>query len=97
MIRLKVKEIAESKHITMAKLSRMTDLNPGTIRAIYENPNRDVAVTPFEKIARALKDNVSDLYEFIPDESLCWPCLLTNHTHNIHSYLFLLVLIDLSS
>jgi DNA-binding Xre family transcriptional regulator len=68
MIRLKVKEIAESKHITMAKLSRMADLNPGTIRAIYENPNRDVAVTTLEKIARALKVDVSDLYEIIPDE-----------------------------
>ena len=55
MIRLKVKEIAESKRVTMAKLSRMADLNYGTIRAMYDNPNRDVAVTTLEKIARALK------------------------------------------
>lgn len=68
MIRLKVKEIAESKHITMAKLSRSADLNYGTIRAIYENPNRDVAVTTLEKIARALKVEVTDLYEILPDE-----------------------------
>jgi DNA-binding Xre family transcriptional regulator len=46
----------------------MADLNPGTIRAIYENPNRDVAVTTLEKIARALKVDVADLYEIIPDE-----------------------------
>lgn len=68
MIRLKVKEIAEKQGITMAKLSRMADLNPGTIRAIYENPNRDVAVTTLEKIARALHCKVSDLYDIIPDE-----------------------------
>lgn len=70
MIRLKVKEIAESKHITMAKLSRLADLNYGTIRAIYENPNRDVAVTTLEKIARALKVEVTDLYEILPDEGI---------------------------
>lgn len=68
MIQLKVKEVAESKHISMAKLSRMADLNYGTIRAIYENPNRDVAVTTLEKIARALKVNVPDLYEILPDD-----------------------------
>lgn len=68
MIHLKVKEIAESKHITMAKLSRLADLNYGTIRAIYENPSRDVAVTTLEKIARALKVEVTDLYEILPDE-----------------------------
>jgi len=67
MIRLKVKEIAESKHITMAKLSRMADLNYGTIRAMYDNPNRDVAVTTLEKIAKALKVPVTDLYEILPD------------------------------
>ena len=68
MIRLKVKEVAESKHIKMAKLSRMADLNYGTIRAIYEKPNRDVAVTTLEKIAKALKVDVTDLYEIIPDD-----------------------------
>lgn len=70
MIRLKVKEIAESKRINMAKLSRMADLNYGTIRAMYENPNRDVAVTTLEKIAKALKVDVTDLYEILPDDDV---------------------------
>jgi DNA-binding Xre family transcriptional regulator len=70
MIRLKVKEVAESKKITMAKLSRIADLNYGTIRAIYENPNRDVAVTTLEKIAKALKVDVTDLYEILPDNDI---------------------------
>lgn len=68
MIRLKVKEVAESKHIKAAKLSRMADLNYGTILAMYNNPNRDVAVTTLEKIARALKVDVTDLYEILPDD-----------------------------
>ena len=70
MIKLKVREIAEARRINMAKLSRMADVNYNTIRAIYDNPNRDVAVTTLEKIARALKVNVADLYEIVPDEEL---------------------------
>ncbi len=68
MIRLKIREIAESKKINMSKLSRMSDVNYNTIRGIWDNPNRDVAVTTLEKIAKALHVNVSDLYEILPDE-----------------------------
>lgn len=68
MIKLKVRDIAEAKKINMAKLSRMADVNYNTIRAIYDNPNRDIAVTTLEKIAKALKVEASDLYEIIPDE-----------------------------
>ena len=69
MIRLKVREIAESRKINMSKLSRMADVNYNTIRGIWDNPNRDVAVTTLEKIAKALGVKVSDLYEIIPDEN----------------------------
>ena len=68
VIRLKIREIAESKKINMSKLSRMSDVNYNTIRGIWDNPNRDVAVTTLEKIAKALHVNVSDLYEILPDE-----------------------------
>ena len=68
MIKLKVREIADARRINMAKLSRMADVNYNTIRAIYDNPNRDVAVTTLEKIAKALKVEVTELYEIIPDE-----------------------------
>ena len=68
MIKLKVREIVDARRINMAKLSRMADVNYNTIRAIYDNPNRDVAVTTLEKIAKALKVEVTDLYEIIPDD-----------------------------
>jgi DNA-binding Xre family transcriptional regulator len=70
MIKLKVREIAEARKINMAKLSRMADVNYNTIRAIYDNPNRDVAVTTLEKIANALKVDIAMLYEIVPDEEL---------------------------
>ena len=68
MFRLKVKEIAEAKRINMAKLSRLADVNYNTIRAIYSDSHRDVAVTTLEKISKALKVKVTDLYEILPDE-----------------------------
>jgi DNA-binding Xre family transcriptional regulator len=68
MIRLKVRQIAEAKRLTMAKLSRLADVNYNTVRAIWDDENRDVAVTTLEKLARALKVPVSDLYEILPDD-----------------------------
>jgi DNA-binding Xre family transcriptional regulator len=68
VIRLKIREIAESRKINMSKLSRMADVNYNTIRGIWDNPNRDIAVTTLEKIAKALNVNVSDLYEIVPDD-----------------------------
>ena len=68
MIRLKVRQIAESKRLTMAKLSRLADVNYNTVRAIWDDENRDVAVTTLEKLAHALKVPVTDLYEILPDD-----------------------------
>ena len=68
MVRLKVREIAEAKKINMSKLSRMADVNYNTIRAIWDNERKDVTVSTLEKIARALKVDVSELIEVLPDE-----------------------------
>ncbi len=68
MIKLRIRELAEARNINMSKLSRMSDVNYNTIRGIWDNANRDIAVTTLEKIAKALKLDVSDLYEIVPDE-----------------------------
>lgn len=68
MVRLKIGEIAEAKKINMSKLSRMADVNYNTIRAIWDNEMKDVTVSTLEKIARALKVDVSELIEVLPDE-----------------------------
>jgi len=54
----------------MAKLSRLADVNYNTVRAIWDDENRDVAVTTLEKLARALKVPVTDLYEILPDDDI---------------------------
>ena len=68
MVRLKVREIAEAKKINMSKLSRMADLNYNTVRAIWDDETKDVTVSTLEKIAKALKVEIAELIEVLPDE-----------------------------
>lgn len=68
MIRLKVREIAETKGITRTKLSRLSDTNYKTIDMIWKNPFREVGTQTLERLARALGVRVIDLIEELPDE-----------------------------
>ncbi len=68
MLRMRVREVAESKHISMAKLGRMADLDPRTMRQIYRDPYRDVAYSTLLKLAKALDVDVTELTEDVPDE-----------------------------
>lgn len=67
MIRLKLKEILQEKHISQSKLSRMADVSLNTIQAMHNNPYHDVVLSTLEKIAKALHIHVNDLYEVLPD------------------------------
>lgn len=67
MQRLKVKELAKEKGISMARLSRLADVNPRTVEAIFKDPYRDVAYSTLAKLARALDVDVSDLIEDVPE------------------------------
>ncbi len=67
-IHLKVKELAEARGIKASRLSRMADLNYGTVLALFNEPDRDVSILTLEKVARALKVDVHDLYEVVPGE-----------------------------
>ncbi|MDQ6661739.1 MAG: helix-turn-helix transcriptional regulator [Chloroflexota bacterium] len=68
MVRLKIREIAEAKKINMSKLSRMADLNYNTVRAVWDNDTKDVTVSTLEKFAKALKVNIAELIEVLPDK-----------------------------
>ena len=68
MIRLRVKEVATQKGISMTRLSRLADTNYKTIKAIFDNPYREVTTTTLDKLARALEVSVIDLIEEVPDD-----------------------------
>ncbi len=68
MTRLRVKELAEQKGMSMGKLSRTADVSYRTIRLIYKDPSRDVSLFTLQKLAKALGCATSDLIEDVPDE-----------------------------
>jgi DNA-binding Xre family transcriptional regulator len=67
VIRLKVREIAESKGISMGKLSRIADVEIKTVRRIYRNPYQSITLTILDRFAKALKVDANDLIESLPD------------------------------
>jgi len=68
MIRMKLKEILQEKHMSMSKLSRLSDLSFSTISRIINDEKYSPTLNTLERIARALHVEVSDLYEQVPDE-----------------------------
>ncbi len=67
-LRLRVREIAQQRGISMGKLERLADLSHPTIRDIFRNPYKEVTTTTLTKLATALGVSVSDLFEEVPDE-----------------------------
>jgi len=65
--RLRVREIAEQRGWTQAKLQRAADVNSRTMSCIWHDPYRRVTYEVLVKIARALNVEVADLVEEEPD------------------------------
>ena len=68
MIRLKIKDIAESKGINQGQLSRLADVGYSTIRRIFDDPHYSVNFTTLERIAKALRVPAMQLLEEVPDD-----------------------------
>ena len=68
MRRLRVKEVAQAKGFTMARLQRVADINLKTIQAIWHNPQHDASFKTLDKIAKALGVPVTELIEDVPEE-----------------------------
>ncbi len=66
-VKLKVREIAESKGVDRAKLARQADLTYETVHKIWSNPYRSVSMATLLKLARALQVKVTELYEEVED------------------------------
>ncbi|MGI9061191.1 MAG: helix-turn-helix domain-containing protein [Ktedonobacteraceae bacterium] len=67
VIKLKVKEAAKVRGISMGKLSRMSDVDRNTIKRMFDDPNYHPTVDTLHKVAKALKVTLNDLVEEIPD------------------------------
>ena len=67
MVRIRLKEVLREKHISMGKLSRISDVSFNTIRRISNDPTYSPTLNTLERIARALNVPIADLYEEGPD------------------------------
>jgi len=69
MIRVKVKEVAKSKKISMSRLGRMANVDLTTLQKIYRNPTQaNITLFTLDKLARALEVDASELIESVPNE-----------------------------
>ena len=69
MIRLRIKEVAQSKGIGMLKLARMADVSYRTVQGVWRDPYREISTKTLEKFSRALRVPSSELIEDVPDET----------------------------
>ena len=63
MARLKVRELAEERGISLTRLSRLADVNYKTVHAIWHDPYHGINTKTLERIAEALGVSISDLFE----------------------------------
>lgn len=74
MLRLRVREIAEGKKMSMNKLSQRSEVSYNIIRDIFTNPFRTINTDTLNRIAKALEVPVTDLIEDVPEPD--------NHSNN---------------
>jgi len=67
-IRLRIKEVARKKGVSMGKLQRDADVAYNTVKRMYKNPYHVITTETLGKLARALRVPPGDLIEEVPDE-----------------------------
>ncbi len=67
MIHLKVTEIARQKNLSQSRLSRLADIDQGTMRRIFHDPTPNITLETLNRLARALRMQPADLIEYEPD------------------------------
>jgi transcriptional regulator with XRE-family HTH domain len=66
-VRLKVKEVAQSKGISQRRLSLRSGVDINTVRRIFQHPTSIVTTETLNKLANVLGVDASELIESIPD------------------------------
>ncbi|HEY6411989.1 MAG TPA: helix-turn-helix transcriptional regulator [Ktedonobacteraceae bacterium] len=69
MRRLRVKEVAQAKGFTMARLQRAADINMKTIQAIWHDPRHNASLNTLDKLAKVLGVPVTELIEDVPEDA----------------------------
>ena len=68
-IRLRIKEVARKKGVSMGKLQRDADVAYNTVKRMYKNPYHVITTETLGKLARALGVPPGELIEEVPDDT----------------------------
>jgi DNA-binding Xre family transcriptional regulator len=68
MVRLRVKELAEERGISLSKLSRIADVSYKVVQRMWRNPEDGFNSKSLERVAHALGVSMGDLFENVPDK-----------------------------
>lgn len=69
MIRIHLSRLLGEKRWSQAQLSRLTGIRPTTISEIYNEFAERVSLDQLNRICRVLECDISDLLEYIPDDT----------------------------
>ena len=67
-LRLRVKEVAQEKGISMTRLGRVADIDYKTVQRVFHQPDGDFTLSTLARLATALNVHICDLLEEIPDQ-----------------------------
>jgi DNA-binding Xre family transcriptional regulator len=67
--RLKVREVANEKQISLTKLSQRSEVAYNTVRRVWRDPFTDVTLSTMQRLADVLGVDVRELIESVPDEN----------------------------
>ena len=86
MLRLRVKEVAKAKGMSMNKLSQRSEVSYNIVKAIYRNPYKEVTLHTINRLAATLAVPATELLEDVTAEQAqketqeIWSKLQQEHT-----------------
>jgi putative transcriptional regulator len=68
-VRLRIKEVAAEKGISMTKLSQRSEVAYNTVRKLMRDPYAEVTLSTLRRLADVLGVSTKDLIEDVPDDT----------------------------
>lgn len=81
MIHLRIKEIADTKGISMNRLARSADVDYKTVQKLFRNPEADINLSTLDKLAWTLGVTPADLIDYTPTSPFEWQEVDRNQPH----------------
>lgn len=69
MIKIKLSDLLGKYKMNQKTLSRLTNIRPATISKMYYEEVKRIDINHINSICKAFDCEISDLFEYIPDDS----------------------------